>query len=369
MPKVLILCLLSWVVATAAAQPSCEPAREWPEWEHTKASLISDAGRVIDASDPRQITTSEGQSYALFMALVNNEPRLFRELLQWTQRHLAEGSLDHHLPAWLWGRQPSGEWGVLDNNSAADSDLWLAYTLLEAGRLWQEFEYTRLAHAMLRQIAEQEIAVLPGLGTVLLPAPAGFVHDQTWRLNPSYLPPQLVARVSEALPRKPWLALNEDAASFLERSSPFGIAPDWISWHEGEVLALSEEEAVGSYDAIRVYLWVGMMDNDATANGPLQAHFADIANFVDAQGRVAEHIQSDAQQHWGVGPPGFSAALLPLLGDTDTGTRLRQHIAESRFEALGYYNQMLWLFGMGWTENRFRFDANGKLIPLWVDCS
>ncbi|KAG1316525.1 hypothetical protein G6F63_016033 [Rhizopus arrhizus] len=37
------------------------------------------------------------------------------------------------LPAWLWGREAKGGWQVLDSNPASDSDLWLAYALLEAG--------------------------------------------------------------------------------------------------------------------------------------------------------------------------------------------------------------------------------------------
>ncbi|MGH8412478.1 MAG: glycosyl hydrolase family 8, partial [Pseudomonas sp.] len=76
----------------------------WPAWENFKQHLISDDGRVIDASSPQQITTSEGQSYGLFFALVANDGKSFDRLLTWTRNNLADGDLGARLPAWQWGR-------------------------------------------------------------------------------------------------------------------------------------------------------------------------------------------------------------------------------------------------------------------------
>ena len=76
-----------------------------------------------------------GQSYALFFALVDNDQARFEQLRRWTSENLAGGRLGERLPAWKWGRTETGEWGVLDENSAANADLWMAYSLLEGGRL------------------------------------------------------------------------------------------------------------------------------------------------------------------------------------------------------------------------------------------
>ncbi len=46
------------------AQAACS----WPAWEQFKKDYISQQGRVIDPGDARKITTSEGQSYAMFFA-------------------------------------------------------------------------------------------------------------------------------------------------------------------------------------------------------------------------------------------------------------------------------------------------------------
>ena len=163
------------VLMLAAAQVSA--ACQWPAWEQFKKEYVSAEGRVIDPSDARKITTSEGQSYGLFFALAANDRDGFRELFEWTQNNLAEGDLRAHLPGWLWGKKSDDQWTVLDSNSASDSDLWIAWALLEAGRLWQTPHYTEVGKALLARIAEEEVATVPGLGPLVLPGKVGFVDD------------------------------------------------------------------------------------------------------------------------------------------------------------------------------------------------
>ncbi len=39
-------------------------------------------------------------------------------------------------------------------------------------------------------------------------------------------------------------------------------------------------------------------------------------------------------------------------------------------DALGYYDRALVLFGRGWMDRRFRFAADGRLLPAWsTTCS
>ncbi|RFM68306.1 endo-1,4-D-glucanase, partial [Salmonella enterica subsp. enterica serovar Heidelberg str. CFSAN002074] len=40
-------------------------------------------------------------------------------------------------------------------------------------------------------IAREEVVNVPGLGSMLLPGKIGFAEANSWRFNPSYLPPQL----------------------------------------------------------------------------------------------------------------------------------------------------------------------------------
>lgn len=359
----MILTLLTLAQAEAA---SCR----WPAWSQVQTHLLSEDGRMIDPSSPRQITTSEGQSYGLFFALVANDPASFARVLSWTQNNLAEGDLTRRLPAWLWGRADSGRWQVLDANNASDSDLWIAYSLLEAGRLWRREDYRRLGLELLWRSAAQTLRVLPGLGLMLLPGDIGFESAQGWRLNPSYLPPQLLARFAEE--SRIWAEVEANTYQLLRRSAPRGLAPDWLLWQRsGQPAADPEYGHEGDYDAIRVYLWLGMLATDAPERAALLAHVAPMACLTAQRGAPPERIDAATGQAQGQGPAGFSAALLPLLAAQAPAALSvqRQRLAQHAPEPTAYYGQMLRLFGEGWDQGWYRFDARGRLLPAWQEGS
>ncbi len=110
----------------------------------------------------------------MFSALAANDRAAFDNILDWTQNNLAQGSLKERLPAWLWGKKENSKWEVLDSNSASDGDVWMAWSLLEAGRLWKEQRYTDIGSALLKRIAREEVVTVPGLGSMLLPRQSGF---------------------------------------------------------------------------------------------------------------------------------------------------------------------------------------------------
>jgi len=214
------------------------------------------------------------------------------------------------------------------------------------------------------------VADIPGLGTMLLPAPKGFVDDGQFRLNPSYVPPQVVARLAHGF-GEPWSQMYRNVPRLLIETSPHGLAPNWTRWvaQEGFKPA-NDQERTGSYDAIRVYLWVGMLDSQATDAQTLKDHFRAIGRFVDAQGYVTEtiNVMTGTAEGNSTAGPGFSAALLPLLQKSSIGPRLFNAVDSPREQPLGYYNQMLTLFGKGWFEGRFQFDKDGRLEPSWMHC-
>src|ERR1700739_1923032 len=144
-------------------------------WKTYVSGFIDNQMRVIDHDEGGR-TTSEGQAYGMFFSLVANDRSHFDGLLRWTEQNLAGGDLSENLPAWLWGHGSNNQWGVLDKNSASDADIWMAYTLLEAGKAWNEPRYTKIGTGLARQIAEREIANVPGLGTIVMPGPTGFQH-------------------------------------------------------------------------------------------------------------------------------------------------------------------------------------------------
>src|SRR4051795_328025 len=83
----------------------CQGQIVWPLWESYTRAAIDQQGRVIDHS-AQDHTTSEGQSYAMFFALVANDRVRFEKLLRWSEINLANGNLAQQLPAWAWGKAP-----------------------------------------------------------------------------------------------------------------------------------------------------------------------------------------------------------------------------------------------------------------------
>ncbi len=359
---VLIGTLLTFVSAAQAVEDCKESS--WPAWQSFKQNYIHH-GRVIDTSDKRQITTSEGQSYGLFFALVANDRNTFKELLTWTENNLAAGDLTSHLPAWVWGKHDSGEWGVLDANSASDSDLWIAYDLLEAGRLWNNHGYQSLGTLLLQRAAREEVKTLPGLGEMLLPGKVGFELGNTWRLNPSYQPPQLLARFSPL--KGPWAGVAKSNFSLLTEGAKKGLAPDWMMWNnESGWQADKVTGAVGSYNAIRVYLWIGMMADNDPQKATLLAHYQPMAALTREVGVPPEIVNTAGGHSRGMGPIGFSAALLPFVAnDPDLLAKLRENLKISPPGDNVYYSSVLALYGQGWDEKRYRFNRQGELLPAW----
>ncbi|MCM7591147.1 cellulose synthase complex periplasmic endoglucanase BcsZ [Enterobacter chuandaensis] len=355
-----------WCVVAAlmlAAIP-LRAACTWPAWEQFKKGYISEGGRVIDPSDTRKITTSEGQSYALFFALVANDRNAFDQLLAWTRDNLASGNLNDRLPAWLWGQKDKENWGVIDTNSASDADVWIAWSLLEAGRLWKNPDYTRTGKALLKRIASEEVVKVPGLGSMLLPGKVGFADENAWRFNPSYLPPQLASYFTRY--GAPWTTLRETNLRLLLESAPKGFSPNWVQYQKNRGWQLQQDKTLeGGYDAIRVYLWVGMMSDNDPQKARLLTRFQPMAVKTIKQGVPPEKVDVATGKHTGNGPVGFSAAMLPFLQQRDAQAVQRQRVADHFPDNNAYYSYVLTLFGQGWDQHRFRFTAKGELIPDW----
>ncbi|KWI33933.1 cellulose synthase complex periplasmic endoglucanase BcsZ [Burkholderia stagnalis] len=354
-----------------AAGAACGAA--WPRWDAFKRDFVSADGRVIDVGSADSRTVSEGQAYGLFFALVANDRRAFDTILGWTENNLAQGDLTARLPAWLWGRAADGAWRVLDANAASDADLWIAYTLVEAGRLWHERSYTARGALLAKRVLDDETASVPGLGLTLLPGPVGFrlANDQ-WRVNPSYSPPQVIRGLGARLPDdRRWASLAASTARVLLDTAPKGFSPDWALYRAGAGFAPdAATHAESAYNAIRVYLWAGMLDPADPLAAPLLARFAPFAEHIAAHGAPPEKVDTTtgaAGPNDGNG--GFSAAAVPFLDAR--GQRALADAQAARVDTLarqsppGYYSSVLTLFGLGWRDARYRFGADGTLDVRW----
>lgn len=358
--------------APARSSADCAPSA-WPRWQQFKRDFISADGRVIDVGSADSRTVSEGQSYALFFALVANDRAAFDTILHWTEQHLAQGDLTAHLPAWLWGRADDGQWKVLDTNASSDADLWIAYALLEAGRAWHERSYTARGAVLAKRVLDEETASVPGLGLTLLPGPVGFHPEaDVWRVNPSYAPPQVMRGLATRLPDDArWSRLLASTGHVLTDTAPQGFAPDWALYRAKQGFAPDPQtHAESAYNAIRVYLWAGMLDSRDPLASTLLARFAPFANFIAAHDAPPEKVDTTSGRAGAnLGNAGFSAAAAPFLDARGEHALADAQIARAgqldRATPMGYYSSVLSLFALGWRDGRYRFAADGTLEPQW----
>ncbi|CAE6749226.1 Endoglucanase [Paraburkholderia aspalathi] len=364
------------VAQTTSAPGQTGPCNtDWPAYRIFVEHFVQADGRVIDYSSPQLKTTSEGQSYGLFFALVANDRATFDRLLNWTRTNLAGNQFDAQnvrLPSWLWGKKPDGSFGVLDPNSASDSDLWIAYDLLQAGRLWHESSYTQLGEALAAQIARQEMTTLPGVGPMLLPGPQGFKNGGVTRLNPSYLPLPVLRALAKDMPNGPWAKLADSAYKLIKTTAPQGFAPDWAAWQNGQFVVDPKEGDTGSYDAIRVYLWAGLTSPADPLAKPWLAALGGMRAKVAQSGIPPEKVSSTTGTASGEGPLSYWGALAPYFKSLNDERGLglaRTHLAVLDTNVPGrepvYYDRVLGLFGTGFIDGRYRFDEAGRLVPSW----
>ena len=201
----------------------------------------------------------------------------------------------------------------------------MAYTLIEAGRLWKSPGDTNLGRAMLALIAKNEVVNLPGFGPMLMPGPAGFQHGNSWTLNPSYLPLFLFKRLANVDPAGPWAQIALGIPVLLEQSSRHGFAMDWVEYVPGDGFYPAPKPTAaeqnpsdtagpeGSYDAIRVYLWAGMLDPDDAMRSRILNAVPAMSAYLADHDAPPEKISDLGIPVAQDGPVGFSAAVLPYL--------------------------------------------------------
>lgn len=371
-----------------AAQPEakrCSNTPDWPQWRAFVEHFLQPDGRVLDASTPKLHSSSEGQSYGMFFALVANDPAAFERMWRWAVDNLAQGDINAHLPAWIWGKNEQGDWGVLDDNSASDAELWFIYALLEAGQRWQRPDYLRDAHSLLARVEAEEVADLPGLGKMLLPGPKHFaLADRVWRLNPSYLPIPVLRRLATASPQGPWEEIATNTVTMLRAIGPKGYAADWVCYQAaedgrtGQFIVDPDKGDIGSYDAIRVYLWAGLTPSDDPYAGTVLNLMHGMSVAVADTGAPPEIVHTLTGQIKNTGPAGFSAALVPYLHARKEDALMQMQYkrasalwqsgldaALTQSQQPAYYNHVLSLFSTGWQQGHYQFQASGSLQLRW----
>jgi len=142
-----VILLSVWAGTVFAADKVQQTDKVHALWSLYKFNYMEE-GKVL-SRDEGNVTTSEGQSYAMLRAVWANDQQTFESAWRWTRENLQVR--EDRLFAWKYNGR------VLDYNSATDADQDIALALILAARRFGEQTYLREAKRIIQDIWEHEI--------------------------------------------------------------------------------------------------------------------------------------------------------------------------------------------------------------------
>lgn len=145
----------------------------------------------------------------------------------------------------------------------------------------------------------------------------------------------------------------------------------WVEFKPGKGFTPS----VGSYDAIRVYLWAGLLAPATPQREAMLKALSGMARYLHTNAVPPSKVKPDGSVEDPKSPVGFSAALLPYLSalgeknlEDEQMSRVRSELNSQTglySNPAKYYDQNLILFALGATQQESWFDAQGNLKLRW----
>ncbi|MCZ0964194.1 glycosyl hydrolase family 8 [Paracoccus benzoatiresistens] len=247
-----------WARATHAANgehvhflSADHPLQEaWRAW---KALCLTSDGRVIDQFQ-EAASHSEGQGYGLTLAAIFRDHAAAEAIIDWTERNLNRRG--DGLLAWRW--RPDTTPNIEDPNNASDGDLFYAWGLSLLGRQQGRSELIEQAGGIVDALLTQCTAEHPDKSgrRYLLPGVAGFQHEGSLTLNPSYYMPRAMYDLAQITGRSALATLTADGEALIDELAQNGLVPDWISLtKDGPGAAPERFSRRSGYEAMRVPLF------------------------------------------------------------------------------------------------------------------
>lgn len=235
-------------------------------WESYKKDYWdSSSGRVHDRQQ-NDLTTSEGQSYAMLRAVWLDDKPSFDKTWEWTRKNLQRP--EDSLFSWAYGQRQDGSAGILTErggyNAASDADTDIALALIFAGHRWQDDKYLDSAKIIVESIWDKEVVEINGQ-YILASNDLEKSESDSVLINPSYFAPYAYRIFSKISPDHNWQGLidssykliEQGSESLLDGPSACGLAPDWavVERNTGRVEAPPRGANLTtnySYDAMRL---------------------------------------------------------------------------------------------------------------------
>lgn len=209
----LLLTLTAPVPPTKAADPGAAAVNAGRAFLDR---YVDGAGRVVRLDQGRD-TVSEGQAYALLIAVALEDRDDFARIWSWTASNLQRPD---GLLAWRWA-----DGRVVDQMPAADADLAAASALALAGARFSNSSYLAEARRIAGAIVGAETAPIGGT-TTLTPGPWAGANGP---LNVSYFMVNAMSRLLWATGDRTWTTIASSARRIVDQLTVGGVhlPPDW----------------------------------------------------------------------------------------------------------------------------------------------
>jgi endoglucanase len=241
--------LAKFAVVVAVAVSACSsspPDRVADASDRFFGRFVTDIGRVV-RHDQGGDTVSEGQAYALLLAVENGDRERFERVWRWTRANLQR---DDHLFAWHWEHSR-----IADDSPAADADVDIAYALLLAAQRFENEQLGEAGREVADAVLDKETIESPS-GRVLV---AGPWARSARTINPSYLAICAFGELGERTGDDRWHDVARGSLAVMRallRNG--GLPPDWARIDEhGAVRPMAAPDTSGAeptygLDAVRV---------------------------------------------------------------------------------------------------------------------
>lgn len=307
---------------------------------------MSKDGRIIDCTR-KCITTSEGQSYMLLQSLLVSDKKTFDLVYKWSKNNIQRKD---GLFSWLWGEHPNGEWKTIDENSASDADVDIAFALILAYEKWDDPIYLKDAKRIINSIWLYETKDINGHLVLMSGAVQACCNDNI-EINPSYFSPYAFKLFQKYDKTHDWNKLVDSSYYYLDLVSsyaPSKLPPDWFYIQDGKIV-FKEGKSDFSYDAIRIFPRVFLdykMTNDTRALPILEKSRFFITQWKSS-GKIYINYKFDGQPKDKDEFVGSIALLVPIINmyDEKTATEIYNKKLRPYFKQRGYWDSQRDYYG------------------------
>jgi len=343
------------VQPSAASRAAVPPPVLEESWKAYVSRFIQSDGRVIDRR-AGNISTSEGQSYAMLRAVWIGDKATFDKTYAWGRNNLNSQVRGDHLWAWKWGKSADGHWQVLDKAFATDADQDVALALILAYKVWNKEQYLQDARAILSDLWNSATTEIGGRRFLL--AGDSLCKDSLCRLNPSYYAPYSYRVFAKFDNTHNWPQLIDSSYFVLDTASGLtqtGLPPDWLvmDTRTGQMRLSGTKDSAFSYDAFRVY-WRLAMDRDVfheeRAARYIQRTLPTLVERWRRQGMIAAAISAKGEALVPYESLEMIAAVMPAVAplDPDAARAMAQHLESAYAAGIWGDKESYYLQNWGW---------------------